>query len=32
MDTHLVVGFADEIPGMDGSAINTSSADLVAVG
>lgn len=32
LDTHLVVGFADQIPGMQGATVNTSAADLVAVG
>lgn len=30
LGTHLVVGFADEIPGLQGTGVNTT--DLVAVG
>ncbi len=32
LDTHLVVGFADEIPGVQGASVDTSTTDLVAVG
>lgn len=32
LDTHLVVGFADEIAGVQGAGIDASAADLVAVG
>ncbi len=32
LDTHLVVGFADEISGARGTSVNTSTAGLVAVG
>lgn len=32
LDTHLVVGFADEIPGVQGAGIDASATDLVAVG
>jgi ribosome-binding protein aMBF1 (putative translation factor) len=32
LDTHLVVGFADQIPSAQGASIDTAAADLVAVG
>jgi ribosome-binding protein aMBF1 (putative translation factor) len=32
LDTHLVIGFTDEIPSVRSTRINTTAADLVAVG
>lgn len=32
LETHFVVGFADDVPGVPGSDITASAADLVAVG